>query len=128
VPITERPRLSRRVGWTVLCATSGLLPAPTVFLTRPWLDPWWPGRHEVTRTPHACDIPGIEPIVPGLHKVAGHYSSKAQESTCTWVIGTTHREGDSRLRVGLNWDRRSFTQDAERNAHDVFTRWQGGDR
>lgn len=122
VHTVERPRLSRPVGWTVACVIGCLLVTPVLCLTRPWLDPWWPGRHEVVLIPRACDIPGIAPLVPGLHRTSGHYSARSQTSACEWAVSEPRRSGDPELSVDLRWDRRGFSADAEHRAHDDFTR------
>jgi hypothetical protein len=127
VPVRTRPRLSRRTGWTTLCVTTALLVGSAGFLTRPWLDDWWPGRAAVVRPPHACAIPGVAGLVPGLHETDNHYSRAAQESSCTWAPSAARRGGDPRLEVHLSWYGRGFSRDSNRQAHDAFLDRQDGD-
>ncbi|MGH3664304.1 MAG: PH domain-containing protein [Micromonosporaceae bacterium] len=81
--------------------------AMTLFLTRPWLEPWWPGQHVATTLPHACAV--TEDIAPqlvsnGVAEVNDHQQdSGAGDSYCAW----RNRHGVS-LTVGIQlWDRAS---------------------
>ena len=93
-------------------------------LGAPWLDPWWPTRHEATRLPRACDLVDVatrDRLTPGWappreYRDDVDYSA---ESDCT-VKGA---EAELDVRTAL--ERRNGLAGGTRIAADRFTVVEG---
>ncbi|MBE8521907.1 hypothetical protein ILP97_31220 [Amycolatopsis sp. H6(2020)] len=108
----------RWLRWAAPLAVVALAAALAV-TWRPWLSPWWPGRHEAASLPAAC------PRLPGLPAgTPAHLSGPGdvEGTDCVW-------SGPPAVEVRYSLYRRtgnsSGTREAEREAASRVTRDQG---
>lgn len=90
-PVDRTAVRGMRITWWALLAI--MLTAAT-WLARPWLEPWWPGRHEAASLPGACavaDEATARRLLPDVHD--------AQERNRTYGIGS---ECSYRSRAGAD--------------------------
>jgi len=105
-----------RVVWCVLLALT--LAFGTV-ITKPWLEPWWPTRHEATSLPHACDL-----LPAGNQLVTAPISNETSESDALSADSSCTRHGatgeiDLDLSLTRRWSGQSGTQRAKRQFTDT---------
>lgn len=78
-------------GWVGL-VLPGILAVQLVIamvLQPPWLDAWWPGRHEATRAPEACAVADRAVVERMLTTTEyGQADHKALSSSCVWQGAT----------------------------------------
>jgi hypothetical protein len=70
----------------------GILLIPSMLFWGPWLEPWWPSRHEAASVPRACDVVGstaLDLLVSGGSTVpkAVFYQDHGTYAftSCAWV-------------------------------------------
>ncbi len=86
---------------------------------RPWLSPWWPGRHEAASLPAACpQLPGLPAGTPAPL----HGPGDVEGTDCVW---TGPPEVEARYSLYRRTGNSSGTAEAEREAASRVTRYGG---
>ncbi|MGV9367927.1 hypothetical protein [Amycolatopsis sp. NPDC003731] len=86
---------------------------------RPWLSPWWPGRHEAASLPAAC------PRLPGLAGGTPAHLSGPGDVEGTDCVWNGPPEVEARYSLYRRSGNSSGTREAEREAASRVTRYQG---
>lgn len=101
-----------RVAWWVLLALT--LVVGTV-VAKPWLEPWWPTRHEATSLPPACDLPvGSIRLVPDAIARQGNGYDNRESATSYCLTSGNGAEVDLDVSLERRQLGRSGTQVAAR--------------
>jgi hypothetical protein len=111
------PRTVRTV-WAVLLV---VLLTVGVVAWQPWLEPWWPTRHEATKLPRACALLGpatIQAFVPNAQRDG----DDRQESYGSIRTNCALRnESGSALDFDVELDHRTGTDSGSHNARELFS-------
>jgi len=127
-----RPRRRRLVGW-IASAVAVAVCVALCLVYRPWLDPWWPTRHEAAALPTTCPsllgLPAPQSSSPGPFTVPGDAGVTISGVTCEWGAqdhGFAPLDAKYSLyqRVGDN----SGTDEAETASAAQITRYDGPSR
>lgn len=90
---------------------------------RPWLSPWWPGRHEAVALPVAC------PPLPGLPAAGMPTRSTGpgdvDGADCAWGVADGFPPLDARYSLYRRAGNSSGTEEAEHEAASRVTRYLG---
>ncbi|MDQ7809488.1 hypothetical protein Q5425_37685 [Amycolatopsis sp. A133] len=112
----------RRRRWPVWGAALAVVVLGAAFavLDRPWLSPWWPGRHEAVALPAVCPpLPGL-PAAGAPARVTG--PGDVEGADCVWGGSSPVEAQFSLFRRAGN---RSGTGEAEAEAASRVTRYLG---
>ncbi|WP_206791298.1 hypothetical protein [Amycolatopsis sp. MtRt-6] len=103
----------------------GVAPAVVVLVAalavahRPWLEAWWPGRHEAATLPSACPrLPGLPPGSPARLTGPGG----VEGADCVWAGSP---EVEARYWLYRRTGTSSGTGEAQREAASRVTRYAG---
>ncbi len=90
---------------------------------RPWLSPWWPGRHEAATLPVACPpLPGL-PAAGMPTRTTG--PGDVEGADCAWGAADGFPPADARYSLYRRAGNSSGTEEAEHEAASRVTRYLG---
>lgn len=123
--VAGRPRRRALIAWLATAAVV-VVGAALAFAYQPWLNPWWPTRHEAAALPSSCpDLPGMPAPSTGLPTpTAGENFVGAD---CQWGSAGSNEFPPLTARYSLfqrNGDHGAI-EEAQLDAATRITRFQG---
>lgn len=117
----------RLIGWGAVAAVS-VLCVGLALVDQPWLDPWWPTRHEASALPDRCPaLVGIPVPIDGRHGEIRDQNDTGIGSECQW--GAAQPQGfpelDAHYRLYRRVGNDSGTDEAQRAAAAQVTQNHG---